>query len=87
MNGTLTPVQAGMFAVRSQDLEKRFFDAGSFTIFPAEYVLESKGPGSDRNFNSYILPKGTSIDIDDEYDWLLAETFYRAKLVCDNRKV
>lgn len=78
-NGTLTPVQPGMFAVRSQDIEKRYYDSGSFIIFPAERVLESQGPGSDNGFLSYILPKGAAIDIDDEQDWLLAEAIYRAR--------
>lgn len=76
-NGALTPVQAGMFAVRSQDLEKRYFDAGSFAVFPAIRILESQGAGSDNGFISYVLPKGTAIDIDDEWDWQLAEAIYR----------
>lgn len=78
-NGALTPVQAGMFAVRSQDLEKRYFDAGSFAVFPASHVLESQGAGSDSGFIGYVLPKGTAIDIDDEQDWQLAEAVYRVK--------
>jgi pseudaminic acid cytidylyltransferase len=78
-NGALTPVQAGMFAVRSQDLEKRYFDAGSFAAFPAAKVLQSQGAGSDSGFIGYALPKGTAIDIDDEQDWQLAEAIYRAR--------
>jgi pseudaminic acid cytidylyltransferase len=78
-NGELTPVQAGMFALRSQDLEKRYFDAGSFAIFPTSRVLESEGAGSDRGFIGYPLAKGTAIDIDDEQDWQLAEAIYRVK--------
>jgi pseudaminic acid cytidylyltransferase len=78
-NGALTPVQAGMFAVRSQDLEKRYFDAGSFAVFPASRVLESQGAGSDSGFIGYVLPKGKAIDIDDEQDWQLAEAVYRVK--------
>jgi pseudaminic acid cytidylyltransferase len=78
-NGALTPVQAGMFAVRSQDLEKRYFDAGSFAAFPAPRVLASKGAGSDSGFIGYVLPKGTAIDIDDEQDWQQAEAIYRVR--------
>lgn len=77
--GALTPVQAGMFAIRSQDLEKRYFDAGSFAAFPAARVLESQGAGSDSGFIGYVLPKGTAIDIDDEQDWQLAEAIYRVR--------
>ena len=76
-NGALAPVQPGMFAVRSQDLKKRYFDAGSFAVFPAAHVLESQGAGSDSDFIGYVLPKGTAIDIDDEQDWQLAEAIYR----------
>lgn len=83
-NGMLTPIQAGMFAVRSQDLDKRYYDAGSFAVFPTSYVLSSEGAGSDSAFASYVLPKGTAIDIDDEEDWHFAEAIYRAKLTCAN---
>ena len=75
-NGALKPVQAGMFAIRSQDLEKHYFDAGSFAAFPAERVLQSEGAGSDSGFIGYPLPKGSAIDIDDEQDWQLAEAIY-----------
>lgn len=78
-NGVLTPVQAGKFAVRSQDLEKHYFDAGSFAVFPTESVLESQGAGSDIGLIGYVLPKGTAVDIDDEQDWLLAEAIYRVR--------
>ncbi|CAI8414132.1 MAG: CMP-N,N'-diacetyllegionaminic acid synthase [Gammaproteobacteria bacterium] len=78
-SGELTPVQEGMFAARSQDLEKRYFDAGSFAVFPASRVLASQGAGSDSGFIGYVLPKGTAIDIDDEQDWQLAEAIYRVK--------
>lgn len=71
--GRLEPVQKGMFAVRSQDLKKKYFDAGSFAIFPAERVRASEGAGSDSGFIGYVLPKGRAIDIDDEDDWRLAE--------------
>lgn len=75
----LTPVQPGMFAVRSQDLEKKYFDAGSFAAFPAEFVRTSQGAGADSSFIGYVLPKGKAIDIDDEADWALAETMYRTR--------
>lgn len=79
-NGGLTPVLPGMFAVRSQDLEKRYFDAGNFAVFPASRVLGSQDAGSDCGFIGYVLPKGTAIDIDDEQDWELAEAIYRSRL-------
>ena len=79
-DGKLTPTQAGMFAVRSQDMEKKYFDTGSFAAFPAATVLASQGSGSDSGFVSYVLPKGSVIDIDEEADWALAEEIYRLRL-------
>lgn len=80
-DGKLTPLQAGMFAVRSQDLGKKYFDAGAFAAFPAATVRASQGTGSDSGFVGYVLPKGRAIDIDDEADWALAEAMYRLKSV------
>ena len=76
-DGKLTPVRSGMFAVRSQDLTKKYFDAGIFTAFPAATVRASDGAGSDAGFIGHILPKSKAIDIDDEADWALAEAMYR----------
>ncbi len=75
-DGRLEPVQPVMFAVRSQDLEKKYFDAGSFTIFPSNLVLGAEGAGSDSIFIGQILPKHKAIDIDTPEDWLLAEDVY-----------
>jgi N-acylneuraminate cytidylyltransferase len=72
-------MQPGMFAIRSQDLEKKYFDAGVFSAFPTARVLASKGAGSDADFVGYMLPKGRAIDIDDEADWMLAEAMYKVK--------
>jgi len=80
-DGRLEPVQTGMFAVRSQDLEKKYFDAGSFAAFPSASVRASKGAGSDAGFIGYVLPKGKAIDIDDKADWAMAEAMYRQRPV------
>lgn len=78
-DGRLVPVQAGMFAVRSQDIEKKYFDAGSFAVFPSARVLNAEGAGSDDGFIGYVLPKGTAIDIDEEQDWKQAEAIFHAR--------
>ena len=75
-DGRLVPLQPGMFAVRSQDMEKKYFDAGCFAAFPSEAVRGSQGAGSDAGFVSYVLPKGGAVDIDDAADWALAEAIY-----------
>lgn len=77
-NGRLVPMQPGMFAVRSQDLETKYFDAGSFAIFPTATVQSAQGAGLDTGYIGYVLPKGTAVDIDDQRDWTLAEAIYRA---------
>lgn len=79
-DGKMTPVRPGMFAIRSQDLEKKYFDAGVFSVFPISNVEASEGAGSDDNFIGYMLPKGKAIDIDDEADWLLAEAMYQLRV-------
>jgi pseudaminic acid cytidylyltransferase len=76
-DGRLIPIQPGQFAVRSQDLEKRYFDAGSFAVFPASHVRASHATGSDAGFIGYTLRKGAAVDIDDEHDWSLAEAIFR----------
>lgn len=78
-DGKLTPVQPGMFAIRSQDLGKKYFDAGAFVIFPAQVVQRSDRAGSDAEFIGHTIPRGNAIDIDDEADWKLAEAMYRLK--------
>jgi pseudaminic acid cytidylyltransferase len=75
----LIPAQPGMFAARSQDLQKKYFDAGSFAAFPVERVRNSHGAGADSGFIGFVMPKGRSIDIDDEDDWILAEELYRIR--------
>ena len=74
--GLLKAVQSGMFAVRSQDIEKAYFDSGSFAVFPSSRILSSAGAGSDKDFIGYVLSKNSAIDIDDEEDWKLAESLF-----------
>jgi len=77
--GQMTPLQPGMFAVPSQTIEKKYFDAGCFAIFPPAVVQKSQGAGSDKGFLGYVLPKSMGVDIDDEQDWELAETIFQSK--------
>ncbi|HIJ84140.1 MAG: Pseudaminic acid cytidylyltransferase [Magnetococcales bacterium] len=77
-DGLLEPVQPGMFAVRSQDLPKRYYETGCFTFFPVQQVLGG-GSGDDGNFVGLILPRWKSVDIDDAEDWELAERLFQKK--------
>lgn len=76
--GRLTPLQPGKFAVRSQDLEKAYYDAGAFIFFPARRIASGE-PLTDTDYVSYILPKAKAVDIDGEEDWKLAEALYRGR--------
>lgn len=80
-DGQMTSVQPGMFAVRSQDLGKKYFDAGAFVAFPAQVVESSEGAGTDMGLVGYVLPKERAVDIDDEADWALAEALYRIRMM------
>lgn len=71
--GELCPVQPGMFSKRSQDIEKKYYDAGAFAVFSTPQILSINKNGSDDNFLGYELPKSRAIDIDDEDDWTIAE--------------
>lgn len=75
-DGTLTPVRPGMFAVRSQDIAKKYFDTGTFAALPSVTVRGSEGAGSDNEFVGYVLERNKAIDIDDESDWALAESIF-----------
>jgi len=76
VDGTMLPVQPGMFSVRSQDLDVKYFDAGLFCFLSAEEVLASEGAGTDNAFLGQIVPKYKVVDIDEPEDWILAEALY-----------
>ncbi len=76
-NGRLIPVQPGAFAIRSQDIGPKYYDAGVFIFMPAKSVIESEFAGDDSNFIGYVLPKNRTVDIDDPQDLLLAEALYK----------
>ncbi|MBM4433631.1 MAG: pseudaminic acid cytidylyltransferase [Chloroflexi bacterium] len=78
-DGMLTPVQPGMFTVRSQDLEKAYFDTGSFAVLPAASVLGSEGAGTNVGFMGHVIDRTRAVDIDDEEDWALAEALFRQR--------
>lgn len=75
----LEPVYPGMFAKRSQDIEKAYHDTGSFMAFPSAYFDGDDIQGSDKGLIGYEVPRFASIDIDTESDWKLAEGLYKSK--------
>ena len=75
--GILEPVKKGAFAKRSQDLKKKYFDAGMFYIHSEATILTSEYSGSDRNIMPYLLSNEKAIDIDDIQDWNHAEKLFK----------
>lgn len=75
-DGTLVPLSPGKFAMRSQDLETRFYDTGTFCAFPVRHVLESKDAGDNSGYVGYVLARQKAIDIDTDDDWRFAEKLF-----------
>jgi len=79
----LIPLQPNMLSKRSQDLKKKYFDTGSFAIFSRSCIINSEGASPNTKFIGFELPKETSIDIDEEEDWLNAELLYKYHIMKD----
>lgn len=77
-NGVLTALNQGMFKIRSQDLQKKYYDAGAFIFFSKEHILNSDGSNDDISLIGYIVEKIKGIDIDDIDDWEFAEKLMKA---------
>ena len=73
----LTPITPNALSIRSQDLEKAYYEAGPFSYFNASQLLESNLP---TNFVSYLVPQNRAVDIDDAEDLELAKTLYLRRL-------
>jgi hypothetical protein len=72
----LFPVQSGMPKMCSQDLATKYYDKGSFAVFPSSRVLNTEGAGTATDFVDYVLPSMRAIDIDTEEDWRFAEILF-----------
>ena len=73
--GLLNPVHTGAYAIRSQDLEKAYFETGPFSIFHVSHLI-SNDPVRDEGFISYVMPRDRAIDIDDYQDLKFAEKLF-----------
>jgi N-acylneuraminate cytidylyltransferase len=74
-DGTLTPCQPGMAAVRSQDLQPAYYDSGTFVFMPGRDVL--RGKIDDSPMIGFDLPHYKAVDIDDAEDLELARLIFR----------
>ena len=81
--GILEPVQPGAYAIRSQDLDKAYYETGPFSIFHVSHLI-SNNPVTDEGFISYIMPKDRAIDIDDKQDLVFAKKIFLGQQAMGN---
>lgn len=81
-DGVLDPREPGMFVVRSQDLTKKYYDSGMFSLFRAEQILQESFIGGGKMF-PYVLPRDRAIDIDEPEDMAFAEKIFRDRQKTD----
>jgi len=79
-DSSLTPVNPGMFKIRSQDLKKKYFDAGAFVLYSSDHISRANDSNQDENYIGLILEKIKAIDIDDQEDWDFAESIMQCIL-------
>ncbi len=73
--GKLLPIYRKKINYKSQDLEKRFYDTGTFGAFKSN-VFKKKYQISYVGFN---IPRFQGIDIDTIEDWKLAEKIFKSE--------
>lgn len=77
-NGMLVPRTPGAFAMRSQDLQTAYYDAGTFAIFSSSFITDHQ-EGTDVGFVGYPLSRDRAVDIDTIEDWEFTERLYLAR--------
>lgn len=77
-DGSLDPVNAGAYARRSQDIGKKYYDAGTFYFYSTAHILTDQ-PVTDRDYVSYLLPRSKAVDIDDQEDLEFAAALFSAR--------
>ena len=75
-NGKIEPFDTATSNVRTQDLEKAYFDAGMFYTFDVAQLLVTKSLRTNNTFTLEVEDLHAQ-DIDNDNDWLLAEIKYK----------
>ena len=76
-DGLLNPLNKIKLNIRSQDLEKRYFDSGTFMSFFIDNQPDFKNPKIINNpFLGFKISKLKGIDIDTNEDWELVEKIF-----------
>lgn len=74
--GTLVPIEPAAMKLRSQDLEARYYDTGSFCAIPARLVSNGDGQSHFSSYIAFQVGRAKQVDIDDEEDWQFAEIIF-----------
>ncbi|NQT27644.1 acylneuraminate cytidylyltransferase family protein [candidate division KSB1 bacterium] len=75
-DGILIPFLKENFdSIRRQDISEVYFYDGSLYISDVKSLLDNKGFHCKRTLG-FVSPRWKSIEIDDEFDWLLAELLF-----------
>ena len=74
--GTISALNPEYLSKRSQDIEKKYYDAGLFCVFSNQNLIDLK-EGKNLDYNSYLVPKYKAIDIDEMGDWKIAEALFK----------
>ena len=83
--GLLYPLHTGAYAIRSQDLEKAYFETGPFSIFHVSHLISNE-PVRDEGFISYVMPRDRAIDIDDYQDLKFAEKLFLGQQMTEDEQ-
>lgn len=76
-DGSLEPVHPGAASLRSQDLQVRYYDTGTFYFYTPDHIRS--GPlVSSLKFISYLLPRHKAVDIDEPADLDYAKILFRS---------
>jgi N-acylneuraminate cytidylyltransferase len=78
-DGTITVANPDLLLIRSQDLKKKFFDTGTFSIQNSEAILGSNAKVF-KSFVPYVLPKERAVDIDSIEDLEFAKLLMRGRM-------
>ena len=77
-NDDLVPNDKNALAMRTQDLNHAYYDAGMFAVYTPDYIKNNTGSGDFLAFRGYKVPSERVIDIDWPEDWDKAEALYKA---------
>lgn len=76
-NGRLQSISIEKSALRSQELEVKYYDAGLFAIYSSEQLRRDINLGRDLDFYGFLVSRMKAVDIDYKYDWEYAEEMFK----------